>query len=564
MNQDTKEVLWRVLTNKRLLFAFGWLATGLLVHHYAYKTLIKQTVLILFPVSIIFGNGVIVWLDTLLNFGIGLGLILGGPIWVLVGLALPFVTVIVTAFLPILIAAGILFIPMFACIGMPLWITERVIDVMGRSDKLRESFYLISGWLRLRGNAARTIEGEARLMGTTEVTKLQRTNATDKGARVALGKVGLTPFSIATDKHVLIVAGSRSGKGRDLIIPNLKTYKGAVLVLDPKGENCQITRAAREQFGSVHALDPFEVSGLKTSRFNPLATLKGPSLVTDAAVLADALVIGDHTDHWAQSARFLLSGLILTVVTAKLHEGAGRDLVTMRHWLTRNLPETIAFMCNSRHAGGTVAAVGNWAKQMAEKEWASIVSTAIEQTRFLDDPFIQEVLKDGGEQVDFTQWRTHTQSVFVCLPAPQFKTFSRWLRLIVASALDPLICKKPEVEPTYPVLFILDELAQLGYMEKVETAVTLSAGYGVQVWGVFQNVDQINRCYPSSGVASFVGSSGITCVFGVADNETADYFSKATDCLTTSAVRRMGDKDMLVLLSGQNPLLVQRVPYYET
>lgn len=557
-------MLWRIGTNKKFLITGGWLGTGMVIHHYFYQAIIKHAVFFLLPVYFIVGEKFIRDIEVIFRFGIGAGLIIGGPLWIVFLIILPFAILILSALLPILLSAGVLFIPLFACVAMPLWLTERITDVMGNRDNLRESFYAISGWLRLRGNAARTVEGKARLMGTTELRTLMTANAAAKGARVTLGKMGLAPFSIATDKHVLIVAGSRSGKGRDLIIPNLKTYKGAVLVLDPKGENCQITRAAREQFGPVHALDPFEVSGLKTSRFNPLATLKGPSLVTDAAVLADALVIGDHTDHWAQSARFLLSGLILTVVTAKLPEGAGRDLITMRHWLTRRLPETIAFMCNSRHAGGTVAAVGNWAKQMAEKEWASIVSTAIEQTRFLDDPFIQEVLKDGGEQVDFTQWRTHTQSVFVCLPAPQFKTFSRWLRLVVASALDPLICKKPEVEPTYPVLFILDELAQLGYMEKVETAVTLSAGYGVQVWGVFQNVDQINRCYPSSGVASFVGSSGITCVFGVADNETADYFSKATDCLTTSAVRRMGDKDMLVLLSGQNPLLVQRVPYYET
>lgn len=554
----------RGIANKRLLFIISWLVVGGIIHFLVYKPLTKYTDMMLFPFGFIFGSKITNTISWLANVGIGLGLIIGGPLWVILGLLMPIIVLLSTIFLPIIVSVTAFSVPIATVIALPLIATDKILDIMGRRDQLRDASLKISGWLRLRGNAARTIEGKARLMGTRELHTLITANATAKGARVALGKVGLTPFSIATDKHVLIVAGSRSGKGRDLIIPNLKTYQGAVLVLDPKGENCQITRAAREQFGPVHALDPFGVSGLKTSRFNPLATLKGPSLVTDAAVLADALVIGDHTDHWAQSARFLLSGLILTVVTAKLPEGAGRDLITMRHWLTRRLPETIAFMCNSRHAGGTVAAVGNWAKQMAEKEWASIVSTAIEQTRFLDDPFIQEVLKDGGEQVDFTQWRTHTQSVFVCLPAPQFKTFSRWLRLVVASALDPLICKKPEVEPTYPVLFILDELAQLGYMEKVETAVTLSAGYGVQVWGVFQNVDQINRCYPSSGVASFVGSSGITCVFGVADNETADYFSKATDCLTTSAVRRMGDKDMLVLLSGQNPLLVQRVPYYET
>lgn len=59
-------------------------------------------------------------------------------------------------------------------------------------------------------------------------------------------------------------------------------------------------------------LDPFGVSGLPSSRFNPLRYLEGDSMITDAQTFADALIIGD--DYFSSSARQLLTGLILYVV----------------------------------------------------------------------------------------------------------------------------------------------------------------------------------------------------------------------------------------------------------
>ena len=38
------------------------------------------------------------------------------------------------------------------------------------------------------------------------------------------------------DRHVMTIAGSRGGKGRSLIVPNMLMYEGSVLAIDPKGE----------------------------------------------------------------------------------------------------------------------------------------------------------------------------------------------------------------------------------------------------------------------------------------------------------------------------------------
>src|SRR5437868_5587203 len=47
------------------------------------------------------------------------------------------------------------------------------------------------------------------------------------------------------DRHVCTIATNRAGKGRSVIIPNLLTWRGSVLVIDPKGQNALVTAMAR-------------------------------------------------------------------------------------------------------------------------------------------------------------------------------------------------------------------------------------------------------------------------------------------------------------------------------
>ena len=151
-------------------------------------------------------------------------------------------------------------------------------------------------------------------------------------------------------------------------------------------------------------------------------------------------------------------------------------------------------------------------------------------------------------------------SVYVCLPAPYFRTFSQWLRLVVAAALDTLT-KQLNPDMPEPTRFVLDEVAQLGNLEKIESALTLSAGYGVQLWGIWQHIKDIERCYPRSGVGGWVSSSGLRLVFSVQDNETIRYFAAATgEAMTETDIRQMPPGKLLCMMDGENPLLVDRWP----
>ena len=434
----------------------------------------------------------------------------------------------------------------------------------------------------------RSLSGKARLMGPDEFKKFIKTPR--KGAGTWVGRYNTGPgmdwpVLYATEKHVLIVAGTRGGKGRDLIIPNLLGYEASVFVLDPKGENAQRTSEHRQKFGPVFALDPFGVSGLPSARFNPLAGLVGESMITDAQTFADALIVGD--DYFSSSARQLLTGLILYVVAepdlmipsdgentdtapksgeVKLLTGTvgvSRDLITVRRLLMRDLKTTLENMKKNRAEPFAVREiirdVGSWGLATADREWSSIKNSAIEQTKWLNSPEFRAVLENGGTQIDFADYLKGVMSVYVCLPAPYFATFNRWLRLVVAAALDTMT--KRLAPPPLPVRFVLDEVAQLGNLSKIESALTLSAGYGVQLWGIWQHLKDIERCYPSSGVAGWVSSSGLRLVFSVQDNETLRYFAAGTgEALTETDIRHLPPGKILCMMDGENPLLVDRRP----
>ncbi len=70
------------------------------------------------------------------------------------------------------------------------------------------------------------------------------------------------PVGIDDNRHIMTVAGSRAGKGRWLLVPNLLLYPGSALVLDPKGELAAITARRRQEMGQkVFIIDPFGESG---------------------------------------------------------------------------------------------------------------------------------------------------------------------------------------------------------------------------------------------------------------------------------------------------------------
>jgi type IV secretion system protein VirD4 len=323
------------------------------------------------------------------------------------------------------------------------------------------------------------------------------------------------------------MASTRSGKGVSLIIPHLLRYKGSAFVLDPKGENAKATGRRRKELNdTVFYLDPFGISGKPQARFNPLSRFTPENMEAESKALAAALSMGDFgkRDHWTASGQQLLAALILYVYASPDIPKKEKDLGTVRRLLLGSCSETLEAMRDTDLADGLVSDLAASFLQTPPTERGNIISTAQRETEILDNPFIIKCLSasGNGNEVDFKAWRNGTMTVFLCLSAPRFPVFSRWLRLVLASALDEMTDTLNP--PSLPVCFMLDELATLGHLQAVENAVGLAAGYGVQLWAVFQDVAQMKDLYKGRW-ASFVGNAGVRAVFSLQDYDTAKYWS---------------------------------------
>ena len=295
------------------------------------------------------------------------------------------------------------------------------------------------------------------------------------------------------ERHLLVFGPNGSGKGTRFLVPNLLRglKEQSVVVIDPKGELASITARHRLAMGhSVVILNPFNVLGLGSAGFNPLANLnlESPTFYDDAAGIGEALIkIEGKEPHWSESAQGLLVGLVMW---EKLRNGPDANLENVRRMLT----EANEWVKETTEDGKTqyrqTAGLRATAKLMVvkggadiqslaakfteeSKELTSVQSTADTQTRWmLSKPMAEDLRKNG---IDFSTLKHRPTTVYVILPAEQLRTHSVWLRLVIVSALRSLY--KPSGLRT---LLLIDEMAALGHLGPLEDAFGLVRGYRVR------------------------------------------------------------------------------------
>lgn len=340
-----------------------------------------------------------------------------------------------------------------------------------------------------------------------------------------------------SERHLFLVGPSGSGKGTRVLIPQLATLNRSILVIDPKGELAAVTARKRKDFGRVVILNPFGVHADRlppSVGFNPLALLDpaADDFPDRAKGLSEAIIKVEGNDpHWSTSAQQLVAALIMFV---RLRYGAAGSLVDVRRLLcepsafdkndvpTSGLALTALTMIGLNYPPLTAKA-GRFARD--SKEIDSVVSTASTQTEFIDSLKISASLKGGG--FDFAALKNETVTVFLILPAYELDAQSRWLRLIIVTALRALMqTKEEENRPARPpVLMILDEFAQLGHLAAIENAMGIARGYGIQLFPILQDINQLKDLYEKRW-ETFIGNAGLSMAFTPNDMTTAEYLSR--------------------------------------
>jgi type IV secretion system protein VirD4 len=387
------------------------------------------------------------------------------------------------------------------------------------------------------------------------------------------------PVGYTDDRHVMTIAGSRGGKGRSLIVPNMLMYEGSVIAIDPKGELARITSRAREEMDQrVFVLDPFRVSlelcqsdaqrmalEARFAYYNPLAELdpESKTFIDDSAIIASALIKDGRSNDrfWSDSARVLLHALIMYVFVLPEDD---RNLCTVRELLTLRGPfmtRAVAGLENmspqqalwqllkntgDKKFNGVVKAAGETFSTMHDNGVSSVLATARTETAFLDSPMLQSTLRappkrPNGEPQDRTfklgELKRDAATVYLCLPAGRMASHANWLRIFNDIAMSAFEKDSKRIE--VPLLMVLDEFPVLGYMRSLEAAAGQIAGFGVKLWTIIQDITQLKRLYRDSW-ETFVANSGVVTAFANTDGSTAQYLSGQLGRINMDLIKESG------------------------
>ena len=422
-------------------------------------------------------------------------------------------------------------------------------------------------------------------------------------------QTSLYPLQYNGDRHLITIAPNRSGKGISVIIQNLLKYAGSIITIDPKGENAMITAKHRESMEQkVHVVDPWGITAsqdLNIARINPMDWLVvgDVDMAENAMLIADALhtPTGSGEEFWLQESKALVHGIILYVATeeseaGRRHLARVRDLLLLDGDELKKLFETM--LLSPHHI---VASTGARSLQKDEKLLANVIASAQAQTHFLDSNRIRESLSHSD--FSFEDLKKQPMTIYLVLPADRLNTYGRWLRLLIQQALT-INARNIEAKPEKAVLFLLDELPALGRLEMLEQAFGLMAGFGIQIWGICQDLSQLKRIY-GDGWETFISNAGMIQYFGSRDRFTAEYFSALcgvttvwnigtgisrafgrshgkgglttsdteTVSETTAATQRklaypdelmrMHDTRQLVFIENKNPIIGHKIPWFK-
>lgn len=435
-----------------------------------------------------------------------------------------------------------------------------------------------------------------------------------------------TPYiGWAGDGHILTVAPTRSGKGVGLVVPNLLHYPGSVIVMDPKGENYAIThRYRRDVLGQqIICLDPFHVVEEYSDSINPFEGIvnyskpvstyleQNPELLDEANLIADALIMRgpeEKDPHWNDKCRTLLKGMVLAVMCG-MGPRRVRHLSEVRALLTGSRDDfdrlLVDMEFNKEALDGLLSRASLEIQAMGSEELKNVISYALKNTEFLDSHLIQHALGDPQERYmgSFNLRDLKTEgsvSIYMILPPHYLARYVRIIRLWITMAMAAMTRTKGRPADGCPVLFMLDEMAQLGTMEMMRQAVSLLAGYGMSVWMIWQDLSQLKALYEHDW-PSFLANAKIQQFFGINDHETAELISKmlgsatievksfsqgrsddgskwfgpsstnenesisqiARNLLNPDEIRRLNREVMLMFVQGIPPVLAQRISYFK-
>ena len=411
--------------------------------------------------------------------------------------------------------------------------------------------------------------------------------------------------------HMLAYAPARTGKTTSLVIPALLHWtSGSVIVTDVKGELTALTASWRRKDGQrVLILNPFGVRGIPGLRFNPLRILvedvmrnRARDLHALCKLIALQLVPERGSAVEAGDGLFFRNGGRRLIVTFLLYLAAFEPehctLPGLRACVWASDAQKFAMaakMQGSPLFSGLLREYGNALADGLAPDYVKTFGAFRDHAMHALD--LYEAHSDFGRsltQSDFSlgdvcDGRT---TLYLILPESRLETHGAWMGLIITLLLETVAASPGMHERNTRLLFLLEEMGNLGRLPNLGKALSLLPGKGVRAWMIFQSRRQPIELYGPNLAGLIEEQSSLIAAWSIraesdrkawsarignatrkgrsVSRESENLFApwrlsvaeRGFPVLSPDEIGRMPEDEQLIALAGQPVIRARKLPYF--
>ncbi|WP_054313316.1 Ti-type conjugative transfer system protein TraG [Mesorhizobium sp. 1M-11] len=391
-------------------------------------------------------------------------------------------------------------------------------------------------WMALKD--ARRLFPEAGGIVVGEAYRVDRDTVAERGFRAdqretwgAGGRPPLLCFDASFGStHGLVFAGSGGFKTTSITVPTVLKWGGSLVALDPSNEVAPMVIEHRRRAGrDVFILDPRDPS----TGFNVLDWIGrfGSSKEEDLVAVANWVVTDTgrqasiRDDFFRASALQLITALIADVCLSGHTEKENQHLRQMRANLSEPEPKLRERLQAIYDNSGSEFVKENVAPfiAMTPETFSGVYANAVKETHWLSYPNYAALV--SGSSLATDDIANGKTDVFVSLDLKTLEAHPGLARTIIGALANAIYNRNGEVDGR--TLFLLDEVARLGYLRILETARDAGRKYGISLVLLFQSIGQMREAYGGRDATSkwFESASWVSFA-AINDPDTADYISR--------------------------------------
>ena len=382
---------------------------------------------------------------------------------------------------------------------------------------------------------------------------------------IVLGRAGRHLLTYSKPLSTLLLAPPGAGKTAGVAIPTLLSFRGAVVINDPKGEVYEATAGWRSGLGPVHRIEWNK--GADSTSWNPLSWTSLPTDPSEMEIAVDRLAAifvqpdkATGADFWVKSAREALSAIMLFHLYEAKRNGGEATFADILSWMAEagdqdegeggdELNDPIAL--HYRRAAG-VSKIEGYPRRIVDalnsianqnyRSRADVLKTAEMGIAVFRNSYVAAATSRSDFDLRSLRTSKRPVSVYIVVPPENADVFGP-----ITGALIELAGLMAVSSKGRPILFMLDEVPELPALDIVKRGPAIGRGQDVRFVIIAQDIGQLVERYGKTGFDTIMTTTAYKVVLTQNHPDTQEMISKMIGHVTrekASQSRQVGSNLM--------------------